>query len=173
MECISPDGLQIWEFAWSPDGSEIAGLTSDLPTETDWYLNRLDVFPSEGGPARTLYDTHRSAAQPKWSPDGRQIAFTSCRWSDKGQANGSVFVVSADGGGEAQELTPWSSDQLRVDRVVGGWGQPDSGWPRWWRELPSWRSIWSRGRGWRYGDLRCRWPIPISLSSAPWATGWR
>ncbi len=130
-KCVSADGLQIWEFAWSPDGDRFGAVTSDLPYETDWYLNRLDVFPSGGGPATTVYDTHRSAAQPRWSPDGKQIAFTSCRWSDKGQVNGSVYVADASGEG-ARELTPghsisygwidWSEDgsKLTVAGQDGG-----------------------------------------------------
>ena len=31
--CVSPDGLQVWEYCWSPDGEVLAVVASDLPYE--------------------------------------------------------------------------------------------------------------------------------------------
>ena len=102
--CVSPDGLQIWDFCWSPDGEHFAAVASDLPFETHWYLNRLVRFPASENQVITLYDTDRMTSKPTWSPDGKTIAFTSSTWSDKYYVKGDVWVVPADGG-ECLDLT--------------------------------------------------------------------
>src|SRR5215475_3279667 len=33
IRCASPEGLQVWEFGWSPDGQDIVATVSDLPYE--------------------------------------------------------------------------------------------------------------------------------------------
>lgn len=104
-ECISPDGLQIWEFAISPDDRRIAAVVSDTPYEWDWYRCRLAVFDIGGNTATTLVDTPRQVAKPVWSPDGSQIAYLTSIWSDRGSDSGDVMLVSADGG-EPHNLTP-------------------------------------------------------------------
>jgi Tol biopolymer transport system component len=56
---------------------------------------------------------------PRWSPDGRQIAFSRLRRSASGQViGGALFIRDLDGGHERQ-LTPWSSFAAYLD-----WG-PD------------------------------------------------
>ena len=104
VSCVSPAGLQIWEFSWAPSGRQVAVVTSDLPFEHSWYRCRLAAFPLDGGPARTLCQTGRQVAKPTWSPDGLQIAFISSAWSDRGSVAGGLFVVAAEGG-EARELS--------------------------------------------------------------------
>ena len=121
---VSPDGLQVWEFDRSPAGSEFAVVSSDLPLESSWYKSsRLVVFSADGGPARVLHEARRQVAMPAWSPDGKQIAFLSSNYSDRGDVDGGVFVVSS-GGGDARELSRghragarylvWSQDGSRL-----------------------------------------------------------
>ena len=121
--CVSPDGLQVWEFCWAPSGQEFAAVASDLPYEQTWYTCRLVAFSNDGVPARTLHQSKRQVAGPAWSPDGSQVAFLSSNWSDRGMAGGGVFVVPAEGGtarevGAGQQASvvslEWSGDSQRL-----------------------------------------------------------
>ena len=123
VSCVSPDGLQVWEFCWSPTGREVAAVASDLPFEQAWYTCRLVKFPLSGGPARTLHQGKRQVAKPTWSPDGSLIAFLSSNWSDRGVIGGGVFVIPSNGG-DARELSAshvasaswlhWTDDSQRL-----------------------------------------------------------
>ncbi|MDP6822988.1 MAG: S9 family peptidase [Dehalococcoidia bacterium] len=102
--CVSPDGLQIWEAAVSPDGTRVAAVVSDLPYEGDWYLNRLVVFEAGSDQVTVLYDERRPAAKPAWSPDGSSVAFLTSIYSDRGNDSGDLMLVPA-AGGEPRNLT--------------------------------------------------------------------
>jgi len=104
IHCASPEGLQVWEFGWSPDGQDIVATVSDLPYEWAWYSNRLARFPAAGGTPQTLYQSRRQVAAPRWSPDGRLIGFLSSFWSDRGVTAGDILTIPA-GGGAAQSLS--------------------------------------------------------------------
>ena len=133
-ECVSPEGLQIWEFDISPDGARVAAVVSDFPQEWDWYRCRLAVFDLGGDQLTTLVDTPRQVAKPVWSPDGETIAYLTSNWSDRGSDAGDVMVVPASGG-EPRDLTTgqkasfdsirWSPDGaslLATANVDGGSG---------------------------------------------------
>ncbi len=83
----------------APDASAVAYLV----TETDW---KQDAFVSQlwlvkpSGDARQLTRGETSVSQPRWSPDGTWIAFTSARVDKKSQ----IFAIRPDGG-EAVQLT--------------------------------------------------------------------
>ena len=96
LRCVSPDGLQIWEFAWSPDSQGFAAVVSDVPYEWAWYTNRLVTFAC-AGQATTIWQTKRQVALPVWSQDAKQIAFVSSNWSDRNCVAGDVWVVGVDG----------------------------------------------------------------------------
>lgn len=96
--CVSPNGLQIWEAAVSPDGSRVAAVVSDLPYEGDWYLNRLVVFEVGSDQTTVLYDERRPAAKPAWSPDGATVAFLTSIYSDRGNDSGDLMTIPATGG---------------------------------------------------------------------------
>ena len=133
VECVSPPGLQVWEFCWAPDGEEFAVVASELPFESDWYTCRLVAFSAAGGPARTLHFSTRQVAKPAWSPDGAKVAFLSSNWSDRGLDAGEVFIATA--GGASLDLSSghvasthtlhWSADSqslLTVAHERGGTG---------------------------------------------------
>src|SRR5436853_587945 len=81
---------------FSPDGQWLA-VQSDF--EADENFN-IYVTPAAGGMARKITDTTWDSASPRWSPDGRRIAFTSNRDGDRDN----VFVVEATGS-ETKQLT--------------------------------------------------------------------
>ena len=105
VECVSPEGVHVWEFAWSSDDQQFAAVSSDLPFEGSWFTTcRLVAFSSKGDRLRTLHQSRRQVAMPVWSPDGMQVAFLSSNYSDRGAVDGCVFLVSAEGG-TARELS--------------------------------------------------------------------
>jgi Tol biopolymer transport system component/imidazolonepropionase-like amidohydrolase len=84
--------LDVTEGTWmsvdvSPDGREIV---FDL-------LGDIYVMPIEGGEARALTDEVAWNMQPRYSPDGRWIAFT----SDRGGGD-NIWVMERDGSNPAQ-----------------------------------------------------------------------
>lgn len=113
----------------SPDGTRVAYVVTTMDAVESEYrsaiwLARLD---GSGAPRQLTAGDCRDAA-PRWSPDGRQLAFTSTRGSDgkdddddeKAVAN--VFLLPAEGG-EARRLTDldesveelvWSPDSRRL-----------------------------------------------------------
>lgn len=95
---INHGDLQVWEYCWSPDGTELAAIVSDEPFEWGWYSARLVLIDVSTGDRRDLYQPARQIARPAWSPDGSHIALITCRWSDPGMTGGDVVVVGVDDG---------------------------------------------------------------------------
>ena len=97
--CVSPEGLHVWEFSWSPDNTKFAVISSDLPYEGSWFTScRLVTFSEnlENKPV-ILHQSKRQVAMPKWSSDGNQIAFLSSNYSDRGSVDGDLFTISSTG----------------------------------------------------------------------------
>jgi dipeptidyl aminopeptidase/acylaminoacyl peptidase len=113
-EQISPDGMQIWEYAISSDGKRIAAVISDVPYEWDWYKCKLAVFEIDGSDVTILADTPRQIAKPSWTPDGTGVTYITSHWSDRGSDAGEVMLVPS-GGGNPISLTPDAS--VSFDRV--------------------------------------------------------
>lgn len=66
---------EVFTPAWSPDGHSIA-LSGLRAGATDLYVYDLDT-----GTLRQLTNDHFSDLQPVWSPNGREIAFVTDRYS--------------------------------------------------------------------------------------------
>src|SRR2546425_8791668 len=101
----------------SPDGSRIAFVQTVAAGEADTYRSHLWVAPVDGGastalgagdPRQFTAGEHRDS-MPRWSPDGRWIAFLSDRGTGKPDPGvkrpKQLFVIPADGG-EARLLVP-------------------------------------------------------------------
>src|SRR5581483_7365823 len=67
--------LRISSPQFSPDGQQIAFLTVRPDFVHDRYDATLRVIPTVGGEPRTLVEDMRDLEMPRWSPDGRTLAF--------------------------------------------------------------------------------------------------
>jgi dipeptidyl aminopeptidase/acylaminoacyl peptidase len=93
--------------AWSPDGGLIAFCSNRQPDadRRAGYVDLWTVAPEGGAPAR-LERPHGPCAAPRWSPDGRRIAWLGHEHPDEswGVRNTHVWAASAAGGGDARDL---------------------------------------------------------------------
>jgi len=89
---VSPDGLNVWEAAWSGPGHVLA-ITSAQPSEDDWYsavLSRLDISTGE------VTELLRSDAQlglPAGTSDGRRAAVVEAVCSDRWIVAGELILL--------------------------------------------------------------------------------
>ncbi len=86
----------------SPDGKTIAFVQTTGDIESDKYLSQLWLIPSDGSaPARQFTFGEGKDRAPRWSPDGKWLAFISDRDKDK---KDQVYLIALTGG-EAHRLT--------------------------------------------------------------------
>src|SRR5213080_3802114 len=86
----------------SPDGKWVAYTVATPDMEANRNATNLWMAPVAGGEAIQLTRTGKDSS-PKWSPDGKTLAFLSARSGDS-----QVYVLSMEGG-EAHPLTKLSS----------------------------------------------------------------
>ena len=137
FDFLTPRNLHAYEFAWAPDSTLIAYVAADPPGENNWWVAKL-YTGGQGRAAKAILAPAEVAgglrglqiAVPRWSPDGKQIAFIGGLMSDQGATGGDVWVVSSDGG-EPRNLTPhratspawieWAdSESIFVSELAGG-----------------------------------------------------
>ncbi|HBB96160.1 MAG TPA: S9 family peptidase [Blastocatellia bacterium] len=84
----------------SPDGKMIAYTVGWGDFKQDAFITQIWLADSSSGKSFQLTRGDKSSTNPRWSPDGKWLAFLSNRLEDKNQ----IFVIDP-GGGEAQQLT--------------------------------------------------------------------
>lgn len=84
----------------SPDGKEIVYEVQSIDSENDSSTSQLWMGFADGAAARPFSGSQSSDSDPRWSPDGKKIAFISDRLNDTFQ----IFTINR-GGGEAVCLT--------------------------------------------------------------------
>ncbi len=85
----------------SPDGHRVAYTVTNADFKQDGFVTQIWLAET-GNNGRMLQLTRgeKSSTNPRWSPDGEWLAFTSNRIEDKNQ----IFVINP-AGGEAVQLT--------------------------------------------------------------------
>ena len=102
----------------SPDGSRVVTPVLTIDRESDEYRTTLWNVPLNGDEPTKLTSGQWSDTSPRWSPDGKWIAFVSNRIDKKPQ----LFVLPVDGG-ESRQITTgkngvgefsWAPDSDRI-----------------------------------------------------------
>lgn len=114
-EPVTPNGLTVWQYTWSPDSSRFAVYYTTGPDETDWYRGQIGLVAAHGGAIHQISQLKRQAFALTWSPDATRLAYVSGEWSDPDRGGGDIYVHSlADG--QTRNLTPkieWSPSWLQ------------------------------------------------------------
>ena len=106
----------------APDGQYVAYTVSSSSLKDDKSETRIYMVPAVGGEAIALTAEGASSEHPRWSPDGKFLAFLSERSEGKTQ----VYLLNRLGG-EAQRLTDtiqnvesfeWAPDSKRLVLVL-------------------------------------------------------
>jgi dipeptidyl aminopeptidase/acylaminoacyl peptidase len=88
----------VGQFAWSPDGREIAFDHRINPANTSGDTADISIVSVADGKVRDLVTQPGSDGGPVWSPDGRTIAFESAMTKSDSFLNRAIAIVSAAGG---------------------------------------------------------------------------
>src|SRR5262249_52461930 len=87
----------------APDARSVVIVVSRANLDEDRYDAELVQVDVASGTRRTLAAGRRAINFPRWSPDGKQLAFLAMDGDGRG-AHAQVFVVPA-GGGDAGQIT--------------------------------------------------------------------
>jgi Tol biopolymer transport system component len=107
----SPSCLDMWEPAWSPNGSQLVVSESHGKIGPDGPARfGLAVIDLASNRVTLLLDHPNHQGQDhfaRWSPDGKTLVFWREQPTANDQANSAVFRINTDGSG-LKQLTPWS-----------------------------------------------------------------
>src|SRR6185312_3290119 len=114
--------LHVYEFAWAPDSHQITYVAAPPPGENNWWAAKLYTqtvnliggcvtdpgpalllcggLPASDGPPQLLFDPTTAIgplhglqiAVPRFSPNGRSIAFIGGLMSDQGAVGGDIYL---------------------------------------------------------------------------------
>ena len=134
---FTPENLYVYEYDWPPDSQQLAYTAAPPPGENNWWVAKL-YTQTQGGPAKAIVNPGTvigslhglQMAVPRWSPDGKRIAFIGGLMSDQGVTGGDIYVVPA-AGGQPEDVTAgrhatpvwfeWLDEQqMGVAEVKGG-----------------------------------------------------
>ena len=105
IRVLGPADLNIYEYDWSPDGRRFAVTAAKGSGDSNWWIAELDTLDAETGAVGVLLRPKLQMASPRWSGDGRLVAYIGGIMSDEGITGGDIYVIAADGGAPV-DVTP-------------------------------------------------------------------
>ena len=121
---ISPADMYVYEFDWAPDSKRLVITAAHGNGDDNWYIAGLyKIDATSGAIADVVAKPGMQIGVPKWSPDGKTIAFIGGLMSDEPIVGGDVYLVS-EAGGKTQNVTPgmhataswltWAPDSKKI-----------------------------------------------------------
>ena len=124
---ITPNSLHVYEFTWAPTSHDIAFIAANPPGENTWWIAKLytqTIGTCNSGNCQSGYGTplgfpkvvfdptttttpHHGLqiAVPRYSPDGKSIAFIGGLMSDQGSTGGDIYVLPVTPSSEPADPT--------------------------------------------------------------------
>src|SRR4030095_13285738 len=129
---VSPENLHIYEFDWSPDDKTFVATAAPGPGDNNWWIAQDYIIDIAKSDATSICKPSLRVAVPRWSPDGKSIAFIEGLMSDEGFHGGDLFTISTDGRDlrnrtrgrkSSVSLLFWlMPDRILFTEIVGGGG---------------------------------------------------
>src|SRR5205085_4089219 len=120
----------------SPDGTKVAFVVSTNSRDDDEAQTTIWMAPSDGSEPARQFTSGPKDLSPRWSPDGRHLAFVGKRAND---VAAQIHLASLEGGDPRRltdapygaSLPAWSPDGSRIAYVAptGDWTAPDQRTP--------------------------------------------
>jgi Tol biopolymer transport system component len=104
-KAVTPADTYVYEYDWAPDSNRLAYTAAQGNGDNNWWIARLYTVTLSTGENRFVHKPALQIANPRWSPDGKQIGYIGGIMSDEGSTGGDIYAVPA-AGGAAQDLTP-------------------------------------------------------------------
>ena len=127
---VSPPDLHIYDFEWSPDDKAFVVTAAPGPGDNNWWIAQIYTVDVAKDSATSIYKPSLQLAVPRWSPDGKSIAFIEGIMSDEGFHGGDLFTISTTGKNltnrtqgrksSASSLFWPTADRLVFTEYVGG-----------------------------------------------------
>ncbi len=117
---VSPENLHIYDYDWSPDNKALVATAARGPGDNNWWIAQIYTIDIATSNATSIYKPWFQVAVPRWSPNGKSIAFIEGLMSDEGFHGGDLFTVTPDGR-EVTNRTP--SRKTSVNSFF--WQAPD------------------------------------------------
>jgi dipeptidyl aminopeptidase/acylaminoacyl peptidase len=155
---VTPADLYVYEFDWAPDGKRLVLSAAQGSGNNNWWVARLYAVTLSGD-LREILRPKTQIAQPKWSPDGRTVAFVAGLMSDQGATGGDLWVVPVEGG-KPRSLTAgattsiasfaWKADSRAL--LAGVWAGGGSAIAEVDADTGGMRNLWSADEWMTNGD---------------------
>jgi dipeptidyl aminopeptidase/acylaminoacyl peptidase len=131
---VTPADMYFYDYDWSPDSARIVATAAHGNGDNNWFVAQLYTVNVATGETTSILKPSTQIEKPRWSPDGKMVAFIGGLMSDEGVTGGDIYVVPA-AGGEARDVTPnmkasaswlaWDKTGARIlftEHVDGGCG---------------------------------------------------